>query len=185
MDLFVTMDVYADPQSAVPIWKIGSSDFYFALSKDRADLLPELNNAMSKIQDENTYYNQQLNDKYLKSTETKMYLNPDELEWLQKHQTIRIGYQDNYLAFCAKDDKTGELIGALKDFLDYAETVLENAELKFEPVAYSTAADAIEALKRGEVDCVFPCNLAIDEAENMDLVITPVLMKTEMPFLRQ
>ena len=183
LDLFVTMDVNADPQSAVPIWKIGSSDFYFALSKDRADLLPELNNAMSKIQDENTYYNQQLNDKYLKNTETKMYLNPDELEWLQKHQTIRIGYQDNYLAFCAKDDKTGELIGALKDFLDYAETVLENAELKFEPVAYPTAADAIEALKRGEVDCVFPCNLAIDEAENMDLVITPVLMKTEMDAL--
>ena len=71
---------------------IGSSDFYFAVNKKRPDLLLELDAALNKIQDENKYYDQQLHDKYLKATET-----------------IRVGYQDNYLAFCAKDPSTGAL----------------------------------------------------------------------------
>ena len=41
-DAFVTMDVYGDPETAVPVCKIGSSDFYFAVSKARPDLLIEL-----------------------------------------------------------------------------------------------------------------------------------------------
>ena len=39
IDAFVTVDVYGDQDTSVPLWKIGSSDFYFALNKDRSDLL--------------------------------------------------------------------------------------------------------------------------------------------------
>lgn len=180
LDAFVTMDVYADLDAAVPVWKIGVSDYYFAVSKKRPDLLSELNDALSKIQDENIYYNYQLNDKYLKNTDTKLYLSAEEKEWLENHGTIRIGYQDNYLAFCAKDETTGELIGALKDFLDYSSDVMENAKLDFEALAYPTATEAIEALRRGEVDCVFPANMTPYDAETLDIVMTPAIMKTEM-----
>ncbi len=34
-DAFVTVDVYGDPKTAIPISKIGSSDFYFAVSNSR------------------------------------------------------------------------------------------------------------------------------------------------------
>lgn len=180
LDAFVTMDVYADPKAAVPVWKIGSSDYYFAVSKKRPDLLAELNDALSKIQDENAYYNYQLNDKYLSHAETNLYLSVKEQEWLAGHGKIRIGYQDNYLAFCARDAATGELIGALKDFLDYSQDILENAKLEFEAIAYPTAADAMEALRTGEVDCVFPANLTPYDAEALGLVATPAIMKTEM-----
>ena len=66
-DAFVTMDVYGDPATAVPVFKIGSSDFYFAVSKSRPDLLIELDAAMNRIQNENKYYNQQLHEKYLRN----------------------------------------------------------------------------------------------------------------------
>lgn len=180
MDAFVTMDVQADPEVAVPIWKIGSSDFYFAVSKSRPDLLAELNAALSQIQDENKYFAQQLNDKYLKSTETNMFLSREERDWLTEHGTIRVGYQDGYLAFCAKDASTGELSGALKDWLDYASTVLANAHLSFEAIAYPTAGAAMDALSRGEVDCVFPANLTAYDSETLNVVMTPALMETEM-----
>lgn len=180
LDAFVTMDIQADPERAVPVWKIGSSDFYFAVSKKRPDLLAELNAALSRIQDENKYYSQQLNDQYLQSTETNRYLTIDENAWLSEHGTIRVGYQDNYLAFCAKDPNTGDLTGTLKDYLDYASTALNNAQLTFETIAFPTAADAIEALKNGEVDCVFPANLTPYDSEQLDVVMTPALMKTEM-----
>ena len=180
LDAFVTMDIYGDPEKAVPICKIGSSDFYFAVNKDRPDLLAELDAAMNRIQDENKYYNQQLHEKYLNSSQTDRYLNDSEKAWLDAHGTIRVGYQDNYLAFCATDPDTGELTGALKDYLTYAASCLENARLDFEAVSFPTASAAIEAMKRGDVDCVFPANLADNDAEALDVIMSPPLMRTEM-----
>lgn len=180
LDAFVTMDVQANPETAVPVWKIGSSDFYFAVSRTRPDLLAELNAALSRIQDENKYFDQQLHDKYLKNTETNLYLTLEENAWLADHGTLRVGYQDGYLAFCAKDPATGDLTGALKDYLDYASTAMANARLDFDAIAYPTAADAMEALRNGEVDCVFPANLTAYDSETLDVVMTPALMQTEM-----
>ena len=180
LDAFVTMDVYGDPETAVPIVKIGSSDFYFAVSKSRPDLLMELDTAMNRIQDENKYYNQQLHEKYLRNDSTDRYLSISELEWLSAHGPIRVGYQDNYLAFCAKDEATGELTGALKDYLAYASNAMENTPLDFEAIAFPTAAAAIEAMMKGEVDCVFPANLTDYDGETMGVVMSPPLMRTEM-----
>ena len=180
VDAVVTMDTYGYVANVVPVCKIGASDFYFAVSKNRPDLLNELEAALNQIQDENKYYNQQLHDKYLKSTETSKYLSEHEKEWLSQHGTIKVGYQDNYLAFCAKDPANGELTGALKDYLDYATQAFANVDLKFEPVCYPTSSAAIEALQRGEIDCVFPGNLTDYDAEQLDLVMTPALMRTEM-----
>ena len=179
-DAFVTMDTFGTPETAIPVWKVGSSSFYFAVSKDRPDLADELDTALNRIQDENKYYDQQLHDKYLKSSENTKYLSNTEKEWLNEHGTIRVGYQDNYLAFCAKDPKTGELTGALKDYLDYASTAFENGHIEFETIAYPTASEAMEALKRGEIDCMFPANLTSYDAEQLDLVMSPPLMRTEM-----
>ena len=180
LDAFVTMDVYGNPKTAIPICKIGASDFYFAVSKNRPELLAELDAAMNRIQDENKYFNHQLHDKYLSSVDTDRYLSPGEKEWLARHGTIRVGYQDNYLAFCAKDEKTGELTGALKDFLTSGSTALENAKMDFKAICYPTASAAMEAMKKGEVDCVFPANLTEYDSETLGVVMTPPLMRTEM-----
>lgn len=180
IDAFITLDAYGETAAAVPVCKIGSSDFYFAVNKARPDLLAELDAAMNRIQDENKYYNEQMYEKYLRGTGATMYLSAEEKEWLADHGAIRVGYQDNYLAFCAADEKTGELTGALKDYLAYASTGLENAHLDFEAIAYPTAAAAMEALKSGEVDCVFPANLTDYDGETMGVVMTPPLMRTEM-----
>ena len=180
LDAFVTIDVYSDPDTVAPVCKIGSSDYYFAVSKKRPDLLPALDAAMSSIQNENKYYNQQLHARYLGSVDAQRYLNTAEREWLAGHGTIRVGYQDNYLAFCASDPNKGELIGALKDYLEYASTALENASISFDAVSFPTASAAIEAMKNGEVDCVFPANLTDYDSEELDVVMTPSLMRTEM-----
>ena len=180
LDAFITLDAYDSDKSIIPLCKIGSSDFFFTVNAKRPDLLSELDAAMSRIQDENRYYNEQMYEKYLRGSSSTLYLSNDELAWLSRHGTIRVGYQDNYLAFCASDENTGELTGALKDYLAYASTGLENATLDFEPVAYPTAAAALEALKNGEVDCMFPANLTDCDGEQMGVTMTPPLMRTEM-----
>ena len=180
IDLYASLDGLHKAGDAVPACKIGSSDFFFAVSKSRPELLGELNNAMSRILDENPLYNRILYSKYLDTAKISHYLSAEESAWLADHGPIRVGYRDNYLAFCAKDKKTGELTGALKDYLDAASGCLENARPEFEPVAFSTAGAAMEALKNGEVDCVFPVNLTDYDGEMQGVFITPALMHTDM-----
>ncbi|MBE7069986.1 MAG: transporter substrate-binding domain-containing protein [Ruminococcaceae bacterium] len=180
IDACITMDFYGSAESYIPISKIGSSEIFFAVAKNRTDLKQELDMALSRIQDENKYYDQQLHDKYLKATETNKYLTNSERDWLSAHGAIRVGYQDNYLAFCAKDTTTGKLTGALKDYLDYASSAFENAHLTFEAFAYPTASDAMEALEQGKIDCVFPANLTDFDSEQLNIVMTPALMRSEM-----
>ena len=180
LDAYIIVNAYGHPERMVPVCKIGSSDFFFAVSKDQPELLYELNAAMSRIQDENPYYNQRMFEKYVQRFGTNAFLTSTEQAWLSDHGVIRVGYQDGYLAFCEKDPDTGELTGALKDYLAEASDCFANVHLEFEPIAFSTAASALEALKRGEVDCVFPANLSAYDGETMHIVMTPSLKRTDI-----
>ena len=180
IDMYTALDAYWHADVATPIVKIGASDYYFAISRDRPELLSELNAAQNRIQSENPYYNQQLNQKYLKTSSANLYLDADERDWLAGHGTIRVGYQDNYLAFCASDPSTGELTGALAEYLRVAADCMKNAHLDFKAYSYPTAEAAIKAMKAGEVDCVFPCNLTAYDGESQGLLVSPPLMTTDM-----
>lgn len=48
------------------------------------------------------------------------YFADEEVEWLSKHGSIRVGYTENYLPFCASDPETGKLTGVLNDYLELA-----------------------------------------------------------------
>lgn len=67
IDMYVVLDGYLDASLAMPVCKVGASDFFFAVNKSRPDLLTELNAAMNRIQEENHNYQQQLYEKYLKA----------------------------------------------------------------------------------------------------------------------
>ena len=47
-------------------------------------------------------------------------------------------------------------------------------------MAFPTAGAAFEALKRGEVDCVFPANLGSFDSETMDVSMTPPMIRTDI-----
>ena len=185
MDAYITVDsfsaeTYSDSNRPVPVCKIGSSDYYFAVNKNRPDLLTDLEGGMNRIQEENRHYNHEMKEKHLVSAGANAFLTTGEMAWLEAHGTIRVGYQDNYLAFCAADPETGELTGALKDYLDSAAGCVQNARISFEAIAYPTAAAAMDALKRGEIDCVFPANLTTGDGEKTGLFMTPPLMRTDL-----
>lgn len=181
LDALVSLDAYGDLGSAIPLFKVGSSDFYFAVNKDRPDLPEELNAAMSRIQAENRYYTQQLSQKYIMTTGANLFLGTDEKNWLdQRAGVIRVGYQDNFLAFCAADKETGALTGALKDYLEDAAVCFSNTQITYEAIAYPTSTDAMDALKNGEVDCMFPANLSTADGEARGFVLTPPVMSTDI-----
>ena len=170
----------SDPDNAVPLCKIGSSSFYFAVNHSRPDLLAELEAALNRIQGTDRYYNQKLNQKYISRSSANLFLDSNELERLAARPVIRVGYLDNYLAFCAKDPATGQVTGALGEYLDLAADCLENAHLTFETVAYPTIEDAMRGLKNGELDCVFPTNLTYFDGEVLDVLITRPMVRTDI-----
>ena len=55
IDALVSMDSFGAQEKVVPVCKIGSSDYYFAVNRARPDLLAELNGALMAIQDEDPY----------------------------------------------------------------------------------------------------------------------------------
>ena len=183
IDAVVSMDSFGAQERVVPVCKIGSSDYYFAVSKARPDLLSELNYALTAVQDEDPYFNQRLFDEYIHLVRTNAFLLPSFENWLSEHGAIRVGYWDRYLPFCAADKLTGELTGALKDYLAQAANRLKNADVRFETVPYPTINAALSAMKNGEVDCVFPVNLSTYDGETTGILTINPVMKTEMSLL--
>lgn len=180
IDGFTSIYTFSSEQKVVPVSRVGSSDYYYAVNKNRPDLLAELNMALAGIQDEDPYFNQRMSEERLYNTRTNAYLSPDQEDWIQNHGPVRIGYRDNYLPFCQSDKATGELTGALKDFLVHAENSLRSSEVHFEAIPYDSTEAALDAMKAGEIDCVFPVYLSSYDSDELGVRLTNPAMKTEM-----
>ncbi|MBQ9009944.1 MAG: transporter substrate-binding domain-containing protein, partial [Clostridia bacterium] len=180
IDGFASIYSFSSEQKVVPLCRIGSSDYYYAVNRNRPDLLAELNVALAGIQDEDPFFMERLNEERMYTIRTNTYLNADQESWIQEHGSIRVGYREDYLPFCQTNRDTGELTGALKDYLVHAESSLRSARIHFETFPYETTEKAIEALKAGEIDCVFPVYLNSYDAEQMGIRLTNAAMKTEL-----
>lgn len=180
IDVLVTLDAYGSTSDMVPVCKTGSSNIYFGISMNRPDLKAELDVAMNRLLEENRYFNQQLAEKYKDGQGINDFLSSDETAWLSSHKTIRVGYQTNFLPFCDLDPATGEVTGALKDYLEEAVDIEKNARLDFTTVPFVTVEDALIALAKNEVDCVFPVSFSVFDGEQRGILVTEPLIKTAM-----
>ena len=180
IDGYASIYTFSSAQKVVPVCRVGSSDYYYAVSTKRPDLLAELNMALAGIQDEDPYFNQRLSQERLYNTRTNAFLTPTQEDWLDEHGTIRIGYLDNFLPFCQTDGDTGALTGALKDYLTHAESHLSGSGIRFETQPYASVREALDAMKAGQVDCVFPTYLSSYDADEMGVWLTNPAMKSEM-----
>ncbi len=180
IDALVTLDTYGNSADVIPVCKIGSSDFFFGINKSRPDLKQDLDVAMNRILEDNRDFNQQMTEKFNKASTVNNFLTAEELEWLSGHGTIRVGYLDNYLPFSNMDKSTKTLTGALSDFLSFAETAEKNAELSFVTQPFETTNDALQALKDGKIDCLFPISLSAYDGEQLGVIITDPLVSTKM-----
>jgi diguanylate cyclase (GGDEF)-like protein len=180
IDILVTLDAYGSAEDIIPVCKVGSSDFFFGINKNRPDLKKELDMAMNRILEDNRYYNQQMNERYIGSQGIRAFLSEDEISWLKEHGPIRVGYMDDYMPFCDEDGETGHLTGALLDFLKYAETSELNADITFETKSFKNTEEAIDALLNNEIDCVYPVTMTSYEGEALGIICTDPLVRTEM-----
>ena len=136
------------------ITRVGESGIYYAINKDRPDIKEELDNAMRALEDDAPFYTADLYKRYFSLDYTPI-LTGEEKAWLTEHGAIRMGFLKDDSGVSTFNPATGELSGAITDYIQFAKDCLGNQELEFHLVGYDSKETELDALRSGEIDMIF------------------------------
>ena len=153
IDAFVSADNVASSYTGIsPVEKIGKEAYYLCVAKDREDLLDELNMALSIITEQDALDVDELHKKYSAESSVTIFLSEKEQDWLAEHDTVTVGYSNDYLPYC-DTDKDGKATGLVSDMFD---ALPGDYEPDIIYRGYNSQNEMVEALKNGDVDMIFP-----------------------------
>ena len=133
---------------------VGKSGIYYAINKDRPDIKEEIDYAMRALEDSDPFYTADLYKRYFSLDYTPI-LTGEEKAWLREHGAIKMGFLTSDRGVSTFDPATGELTGAITDYIQFAADCLGNQELEFQIVGYDSKETELNALKSGEIDMIF------------------------------
>ncbi len=133
----------------------GSSDYYLCVSSKRPDLLSELNVAQEQLAVEEPNYLNTLNGKYYAASVSSRAFSTAEKTWLDEHDTLRIGYLNDYLPYSDTDEQ-GNVTGIVKDIMPEIFASLNIADMSMTYTGFDSYDDMIAAVNAEDVDVVFP-----------------------------
>ena len=136
------------------ITRVGESGIYYAINKDRPDLKEELDSAMRALDEAAPFYKADLYKRYF-SLDYMPLLTGEEKAWLKERGAIKMGFLTSDSGVSTYDPATGELAGAITDYIQFAVGCLGNQELEFQLVGYDSKEAELDALKSGEIDMIF------------------------------
>ncbi|MCR5595397.1 MAG: transporter substrate-binding domain-containing protein [Lachnospiraceae bacterium] len=181
IDAFIAVNNNVPSNSGfVPVVMVGQSSYYLAVTKDRTDLLQELNETLSAIRETNPYFTESLQIRYFNNTAVNAALSKEESKWVDEHEFLKVGYIDSYLPFC-EADADGHVTGVITDIFDTWQSKLGlEDKIAIEYVPYYEYPDLLESLRRGEIDVAFPINDSIWQSEQEDIVQTNSLIESSI-----
>ena len=159
--------------------RVGKSDIYYAINKDRADIKEELDNAMRALEDADPFYTADLYKRYFSLDYTPI-LTGEEKAWLKEHGAIRMGFLTSDSGVSTYDPATGEITGTITDYIQFARDCLGNQELVFQMVGYDSQKAELDALKSGEIDMVFHFDQSPNLAEDYRVACTNTTWTSNM-----
>ena len=159
--------------------RVGESGIYYAINKDRTDLKEELDNAMRALDEADPFYTADLYKRYFSLDYTPI-LTSEEKAWLRKHGAIRMGFLTSDSGVSTYDPATGELTGAITDYIQFATGCLGNQDLEFQIVGYDSKEAELDALKSGEIDMVFHFDQSPNLAEEYRVACTNTTWTSNM-----
>ena len=159
--------------------RVGKSDIYYAINKDRADIKEELDNAMRALEDADPFNTADLYKRYFSLDYTPI-LTGEEKAWLKEHGAIRMGFLTGDSGVSTYDPATGEITGTITDYIQFARDCLGNQELVFQMVGYDSQKAELDALKSGEIDMVFHFDQSPNLAEDYRVACTNTTWTSNM-----
>ena len=155
IDCFVSLEEFFWAELGISTMTcVGKSNIYYAVNKDRSDIKEELDRAMRALEDDAPFYTADLYKRYF-SLDYMPILTGEEKAWLKEHGAIRMGFLTGDSGVSTFDPTTGELTGAITDYIQFAKGCLGNQELEFQLVGYDSKEAELDALESGEIDMIF------------------------------
>ena len=142
-------------EHAEVIGSFGSSDYYLCVSKNRKDLLEELDNAQSELNADEPNYISSLRSKYYSASVQSRTFSAAEREWMASHDSMTVGYLNHYLPY-SDTDSEGNVEGIVKDILPDILKSLKVGGVGISYVGYEKYDDMIEDAATGKIDVAFP-----------------------------
>ena len=133
----------------------GTSDYFLCVSKGRPDLLAELNSAQTMLASEEPDYLNSLRAKYYSVSVTARAFSAAEREWIDSHDSLRVGFLENYLPYSDTNDK-GQVTGIVKDIVPTILNSLGLQDIKVSYKGYVSYDELVAAVSSGEIDVAFP-----------------------------
>ena len=138
------------------IEKIGSSAYYLVANKNRPDLIEDINSSLDKVLKNDLYYLARLEERYFSDTVLSHNLTVEEIQWIDAHKVLRVGYFDHYLPFSTKGqdgEPTGAGIDAIRDIV---KALKLDGKVDVEFVCFNNQEEGYKAVESGEIDLMFP-----------------------------
>ena len=172
IDCFVSLEESFWAERGIStITRVGESGIYYAINKNRPDIKEELDDAMRALDEAVPFYTADLYKRYFSMDYTPI-LTGEEKAWLTEHGAIRMGFLTSDSGVSTYDPATGELTGAITDYIQFAADCLGNQELEFQLVGYDSKEAELDALKSGEIDMVFHFDQSPNLAEEYRVACT-------------
>ena len=157
------IDAFVTPESSVSIdsnasifANFSNRDMYICARKGATDLINDVNMSMESILKDDPNFFADLKRKYFSNSIGNASLNAEELEWINVHKVLRIGYEKDYLPF-SDEGPDGNPTGVVTDIVDsWLDGLKLKDKLQIEYKGYKDYDDMFVALGNGSIDTVFP-----------------------------
>ena len=180
IDCFVSLEESFWAERGIStITRVGESGIYYAINKNRPDLKEELDDAMRTLDETVPFYTTDLYKRYFSMDYTPILIG-EEKAWLRKHGAIRMGFLASDSGVSTYDPATGELTGAITDYIQFAVGCLGNQELEFQLVGYDSRKAELDALRSGEIDMIFHFDQNPNLAEEYHVACTSTTWTTNL-----
>ena len=137
------------------VMAFGTSEYYLCVSRSRPDLLAQLNTAQAQLAAEEPNFISSLSSRYYSFSVTARAFSAAEREWIAEHDTLHIGYLENYLPYSDTDDK-GQVTGMIRDIMPEMLRALNIQNIAVLYTGFRSYDAMIDAMGAGTIDVAFP-----------------------------
>ncbi|MBO4783009.1 MAG: transporter substrate-binding domain-containing protein, partial [Lachnospiraceae bacterium] len=142
-------------QNAEVLFSFGGSDYYLCTNRNKPELLAELNAAQSLLAAEEPNYLNNLKTRYYPISVSSRAFSTTEKDWIRTHNTLKIGYLENYLPY-SDTDENGNATGIIKDLMPEILKQLGMDSIEVSYRGYKSYDDMMADLRFDNIDTAFP-----------------------------
>lgn len=176
VDAIIRGDLFLKDEVKI-VAKFGATPYYFATTKGKTDILVALNQALSKIKENNKNFSENLYYKYFQSyKDYVVHLTQEEQDYIDEMTHLRVAYADNFPPMQDYNEKTMKPEGI---YIDIMNRIAQKSGLQYEWVRANSLEESYQMIKNKEVDLLItPDNYSV--AAKYDFYLTQNYLEVDL-----